>query len=182
MEENKTAILIIEDDSSMSGFLGRALESRGFAVTAARSAEEFLSKVLLEPFELALIDVNLPGMDGITLTREIKARACTCDIIIMTGDPNLENAIGAIKAGAYDYLVKPFSDEMLHLTVERCLQKRKLSLELTNTKTARDEILAAYSQLQALEKMKDAFLSVVDRKSTRLNSSHIPLSRMPSSA
>ena len=161
MEENKTAILIIEDDSSMSGFLGRALESRGFAVTAARSAEEFLSKVLLEPFELALIDVNLPGMDGITLTREIKARACTCDIIIMTGDPNLENAIGAIKAGAYDYLVKPFSDEMLHLTVERCLQKRKLSLELTNTKTARDEILAAYSQLQALEKMKDAFLSVV---------------------
>ena len=117
MEESKTAILIIEDDSSMSGFLGRALESRGFAATVARSAEEFLSKVLLEPFELALIDVNLPGMDGITLTREIKARACTCDIIIMTGDPNLENAIGAIKAGAYDYLVKPFSDEMLHLTV-----------------------------------------------------------------
>ena len=161
MKENKTAILIIEDDSSMSGFLGRALESRGFAATVTRSAEEFLGKVLLEPFELALIDVNLPGMDGITLTREIKARACTCDIIIMTGDPNLENAIGAIKAGAYDYLVKPFSDEMLHLTVERCLQKRKLSLELTNTKAARDEILAAYSQLQALEKMKDAFLSVI---------------------
>ena len=161
MEENKTAILIIEDDSSMSGFLGRALESRGFAVTVARSAEEFLGKVLLEPFELALIDVNLPGMDGITLTKEIKARACTCDIIIMTGDPNLENAIGALKAGAYDYLVKPFSDEMLRLTVERCLQKRKLSLELTNTKAARDEILAAYSQLQALEKMKDAFLSVI---------------------
>ncbi len=161
MEESKTAILIIEDDSSMSGFLGRALENRGFAVTAASSAEEFLNKVLLEPFELALIDVNLPGMDGITLTREIKARAGTCDIIIMTGDPNLENAIGALKAGAYDYLVKPFSDKMLHLTVERCLQKRKLSLELTATKAARDEILAAYSQLQALEKMKDAFLSVI---------------------
>ncbi len=161
MEENKTAILIIEDDSSMSGFLGRALASRGFAVTAASSAEEFLDKVLLDPFELALVDVNLPGMDGITLTKEMKARACTCDIIIMTGDPNLENAIGALKAGAYDYLVKPFSDEMLQLTVARCLQKRKLSLELTNTKAARDELLAAYSQLQALEKMKDAFLSVV---------------------
>ncbi|MDO8804281.1 MAG: response regulator [Elusimicrobiota bacterium] len=161
MEKNKTAILIVDDDNSMSGFLSRALESRGFAVTPARSAEEFLDKVLLEPFELALIDVNLPGMDGITLTKEIKARAGTCDIIIMTGDPNLENAIGAIKAGAYDFLIKPFSDEMLNLTVERCLQKRKLSLELTNTKTARDEILAAYSQLQSLEKMKDAFLSVI---------------------
>lgn len=145
----------------MSGFLGRALESRGFAATVARSAEEFLSKVLLEPFELALIDVNLPGMDGLALTKKMKAGACTCDIIIMTGDPNLENAIGAIKAGAYDYLVKPFSDEMLQLTVERCLQKRKLSLELTNTKAVRDEILAAYSQLQSLEKMKDAFLSVI---------------------
>src|SRR3989338_2503979 len=85
----------------------------------------------------------------------------SCDIIIMTGDPNLENAIGAIKAGAYDYLIKPFSYDMLHLTVNRCLQKRKLSLELTNTRAAKDEILAAYSQLQALEKMKDAFLSVI---------------------
>lgn len=161
MEKNKTAILVVDDDSSMSGFLVRALESRGFAATVAKSAEEFLSKVLLEPFELALIDVNLPGMDGITLTRKMKDMACTCDIIIMTGDPKLENAIGALKAGAYDYLIKPFSDEMLQLTVERCLQKRKLSLELTNTKAARDEILAAYSQLQSLEKMKDAFLSVI---------------------
>jgi len=161
MDKNNTAILIVDDDSSISGFLSRALERRGFAPTVAGSAEEFLGKVLLEPFELALIDVNLPGMDGITLTRKIKAMSCTCDIIIMTGDPDLENAIGALKAGAYDYLVKPFSDEMLRLTVERCLQKRKLSLELTNTKAARDEILAAYSQLQALEKMKDAFLSVI---------------------
>lgn len=161
MDKNKTAILIVDDDSSMSGFLSRALESRGFAPTVAGSAEEFLAKVQLAPFELALIDVNLPGMDGITLTRKIKAGACTCDIIIMTGDPNLENAIGALKAGAYDFLVKPFSEEMLQLTVDRCLQKRKLSLELTITKAARDEILAAYSQLQSLEKMKDAFLSVI---------------------
>lgn len=161
MDKNNTAILIVDDDSSMSGFLSRALERRGFAPTVAGSAEEFLNKVLLEPFELALIDVNLPGMDGITLTRKMKAMSCTCDIIIMTGEPNLENAIGAIKAGAYDYLTKPFSDEMLRLTVERCLQKRKLSLELTDTKAARDEILAAYTQLQSLEKMKDAFLSVI---------------------
>ncbi|HCC47873.1 MAG TPA: hypothetical protein DEQ38_07130 [Elusimicrobia bacterium] len=161
MENIKTAILIVEDDISMAGFLSRSLTSRGFAVTVAASAEEFLNKVLIEPFELALIDINLPGMDGITLTRKIKAMAGTCDIIIMTGDPNLENAIGAIKAGAYDFLIKPFSDEMLQLTVERCLQKRNLSLELANTKAARDEILAAYSQLQALENMKDAFLSVV---------------------
>jgi len=161
MTKNKNAILIIEDDSAMSGFLARSLESRGFETTAAGSAEEFLSKVLLEPFELALIDINLPGMDGITLTRKMKAMDCSCDIIIMTGDPNLENAIGAIKAGAYDYLIKPFSDEMLQVTVERCLQKRKLSSELTNTKAAKEEILAAYSQLQVIEKMKDAFLSVV---------------------
>jgi len=161
MDKNNTAILIVDDDSSISGFLSRALERRGFAPTVAGSAEEFLGKLLLEPFELALIDVNLPGMDGITLTRKIKAMSCMCDIIIMTGDPNLENAIGALKAGAYDYLVKPFSDEMLNLTVERCLQKRKLSLELTSTKAARDELLAAYAQLQALEKMKDAFLSVI---------------------
>ena len=161
MEKNNTAILIVDDDSSMSGFLSRALESRGFAPTVAGSAEEFLEKVQLAPFELALIDVNLPGMDGITLTRKIKAGVCTCDIIIMTGDPDIENAIGALKAGAYDFLVKPFSAEMLRLTVDRCLQKRKLSLELTNTKAARDEILAAYAQLQSLEKMKDAFLSVV---------------------
>jgi len=161
MDKNNTAILIVDDDSSISGFLSRALERRGFAPTVAGSAEEFLGKLLLEPFELALIDVNLPGMDGITLTKEIKTRAGTCDIIIMTGDPDLENAVGALKAGAYDFLIKPFSDEMLNLTVERCLQKRKLSLELTSTKAARDELLAAYAQLQALEKMKDAFLSVI---------------------
>lgn len=145
----------------MSGFLVRSLESRGFTATTATSAEEFVSKALMEPFELALVDINLPGMDGITLTRKMKAMDPGCDIIIMTGDPNLENAISAIKAGAYDYLVKPFSDEMLRLTVERCLQKRKLSSELTSARAAKEEILAAYSQLQALEKMKDAFLSVI---------------------
>jgi len=161
MEKNKTSILIVDDDSSMSAFLVRALGSRGFATSAVGSAEEFLSKVLLEPFDLALIDINLPGMDGITLTKKMKDMAATCDIIIMTGEPNLENAIGALKAGAYDYLTKPFSDEMLQLVVERCLQKRKLSIELTNTKAARDEILAAYSQLQSLEKMKTAFLSTI---------------------
>lgn len=161
MTKIQPAILVVEDDISMSGFLVRSLESRGFAVTAARSAEEYLDKALIEPFELALVDINLPGMDGITLTRKMKAMNCTCDIIIMTGDPNLENAVGAIKAGAYDYLIKPFSDEMLQLTVERCLQKRKLSSDLTSTKAAKEEILAAYSQLQALEKMKDAFLSVI---------------------
>ena len=161
MDKNNTAILVVDDDSSMSGFLSRALERRGFAPIVAGSAEEFLDKVQLAPFELALIDVNLPGMDGITLTRKIKAGACTCDIIIMTGAPDLETAIGALKAGAYDFLVKPFSEEMLQLTVERCLQKRKLSLELADTKAARDELLDAYSQLQALERMKDSFLSVV---------------------
>lgn len=161
MENNKTPVLIVDDDSSMSGFLCRALENLGFAPMAAGSAEEFLGKALLKPFELALVDINLPGMDGITLTRKIKALSPTCDVIIMTGDPNLENAIGAIKAGAYDFLIKPFSDEMLRLTVERCFQKRKLSLELANARAARDEVLAAYSQLQAFERMKDAFLSVI---------------------
>lgn len=161
MEKNNPPILVVDDDSSISGFLSRALESCGFAPTVAGSAEEFLEKVQLAPFELALIDVNLPGMDGITLTRKIKAGVCTCDIIIMTGDPDMENAIGALKAGAYDFLVKPFSEEMLQLTVERCFQKRKLSLELADAKAARDEILAAYSQLQSLERMKDAFLSVI---------------------
>ena len=161
MKSSKTAVLVVEDDISMSGFLSRSLVSRGFEVATARSAEEFMSKMLLEPFELALVDINLPGMDGITLTKEIKAMGSTCDIIIMTGDPNVENAIAAIKAGAYDFLVKPFSDEMLRLAVDRCLQKRKLSLELTAAAAARDELLAAYAQLQALEKMKDAFLSVI---------------------
>ncbi len=154
MEKHKTNILIVDDDAAVTRFLSRALASRGFGTLTAGSAEEFISRISREPFDLALIDINLPGMNGITLTKIIKETAFACDVIIMTGDPNLENAIGALKAGAGDFLTKPFSEEMLGIVVERCLEKRMLSAELANTK-------AAYAQQQSLENMKNTFMSVI---------------------
>jgi len=100
-------------------------------------------------------------MAGLELLSKIKSLTLACDVIIMTGDPSLESAIKAIQEGAYDFLIKPFSNETLLFTLNRCLEKRGLSVELAALKAYQEELAAAYSQLKSLDRMKDAFLSVV---------------------
>ncbi len=155
------SIIVVEDDEGMVGFLERAFKgARSFA--SYRSAPGFLAGAELGRCDIVFMDINIPGgQNGLELTKHVKMVAPQCDVIIMTGDATLDNALEAMKAGAYDFLRKPFSFDYLESAVDRCVEKRGISSELKMLKAAQEELSAAYSQLKSSERVKEAFMAVV---------------------
>ncbi|MDA8130272.1 MAG: response regulator [Elusimicrobia bacterium] len=155
------SVIAVDDDEGMLGMLERSFRgARAFA--SYSSSDEFLAGARLDACDLVLTDINMPGaLNGIALTSRIRSLSPQCDVVVMTGEGTLDNALAAMKAGAYDFLMKPFSVDYLETTVDRCVEKRAISAELRAMKAAREELQAAYSQLQASERMKEAFLSVI---------------------
>jgi two-component system NtrC family response regulator len=125
MEKEAPCVLVVDDDENIAFALSRALEARGCRVLTAWSSETAL--VALEDVEpsVALLDIVLPGMDGLQLASEIKSRWPDCEIVMITGRSSVETVVEAIRAGAFDYLAKPFGSlDDVWMAVERALAKR----------------------------------------------------------
>lgn len=118
-------ILVIDDDESMRKLLVMTLESRGYSVDTARDGKEAIRKSNSDLYDLALVDLRLPDMDGIELLTAMKQIAPTMMKIILTGYPSLESAIEAINKGADGYVVKPVKTEQLLSTVQEHLRKQR---------------------------------------------------------
>lgn len=161
MKDGDLSVIVVDDDETIARFLERAFKgAKSFA--SFNSAAGFLAGAELGRCDIVFMDINIPGgEDGIALTRRVRALAPQCDVVVMTGEATLDNAVAAIKAGAYDFLTKPFSFGILEAAVDRCVEKRAMSSELKLIKSAQEELSAAYSQLQGSERMKEAFLSVI---------------------
>lgn len=161
MKDRELSVIAVDDDEALLGVLRRAFEGAKSFVSYS-SAPDFLARAELERCDIVFVDINMPGgQDGLSLTRHIKRVAPQCDVVVITGEATLDNAVAAIKAGAYDFLTKPFSYDGLETAVDRCVEKRAISSELRLIKTAQAELSAAYSQLKSAERMKEAFLSVI---------------------
>jgi signal transduction histidine kinase/DNA-binding response OmpR family regulator len=121
-------ILIVDDESPIRSALSSLLSEMGLATLAAGEGEEALSLLDGVTVSVAMVDVNLPGMNGIRLLEEIKRRSPSTEVIIMTSHASLDTAIQAIRKEAYDYVQKPFQDlDAVWRTVRRALEKRALS-------------------------------------------------------
>jgi len=113
---NSGTLLIVDDEIVVRDSLGKWFESEGFTVTIAAGAAEALGLLARQRFDLALVDIKMPGVDGIELQARVKEVAPDMPVIIMTGYASVETAVRALKNGAYDYITKPFDpDELVHL-------------------------------------------------------------------
>ena len=113
---NSGKLLIVDDDIVVRDSLGKWFESEGFEVTIASGAAVALEILSRERFDLALVDIKMPGVDGIELQARLKEVDPDMPVIIMTGFASVETAVRALKNGAYDYITKPFDpDELVHL-------------------------------------------------------------------
>src|SRR5512146_2382850 len=99
-------ILIVDDEESVSFALSELFKSQGYETDTAVSAEEGIAKLEKEKFEIALVDYNLPGINGIDLLGIIRKSYCWMEVIIITAFGSERVAIDAIKKGAYDYIAK----------------------------------------------------------------------------
>jgi two-component system response regulator HydG len=131
-------ILIIDDDRSMCEVLETELRRREFDVAYVTSAQDALARFEQEDYGLVITDVNMAGMSGVELCRQLVSRREDMPVIVITAYANMETAIAAIRAGAYDFVTKPFDMDELALTIERALKHRALREEVKRLRRAVD--------------------------------------------
>jgi len=133
-------ILIADDEDSLRWVLEKGFRGAGYQVTAVKDGAAALAQIETGPFDLILLDVRMPGMDGLTLlnrTRELRPDA---QIVIMTAHGTMETAIQAMQQGAYDYLAKPFDLDEALLLAERAMTAQRLTQEVSSLKTGLKEV------------------------------------------
>lgn len=122
-------ILVVEDGPSQREMLRDFLKGEGHEAGEAETGEVALDRVKNDYFDLLLVDYKMPGMDGMTLLRQVKELNPETDVIMMTAYGTIENAVQAMKAGALDYITKPIDLEEVHILVERLWERRRLLQE-----------------------------------------------------
>jgi len=126
VKPSKTKLLIVDDDSGHRNMLLTLLADWGYRVEGAEDGDSAVVLCHQRPYDLILMDVRMAGLSGIEALKEIKAYNPAIPILIMTAYSNVESAVEAIKAGAYDYLTKPLDFDDLKLTLERALDHTSL--------------------------------------------------------
>src|SRR5688572_7038865 len=128
-------ILLIEDEEQIRALLTERLTKDGYEVTSAKNGRAGLALLETYIFDAALLDINLPDMTGIEILEAIKRRDPEIDVIMMTGYPQVESAVQALRLGAYDYLTKPLEFVSLRHTLQRLVERRYLRGEVTDLRT-----------------------------------------------
>jgi two-component system, NtrC family, nitrogen regulation response regulator GlnG len=131
---NQGKILIIEDEDSLRRVLQKALEDDGYWVQTAGTGESGRLAVKNSQFDVALMDIKLPDVDGLELLKEFKDGGVDIATIVMTAQNTMRNAIGAMKNGAFDYITKPFDLDEALVLVKRAVDSRKLSRDFRELK------------------------------------------------
>jgi DNA-binding NtrC family response regulator len=117
-------ILLVDDEVVFTTNMGKLLTNRGFKVMAANSGDAAIQALEKENFDVVVLDLKMPGKDGLTTLKEIKKLGLFTETLILTGHGSIDTALEAIKLGAYDYLTKPCEIDDLVGKIEGAWQKK----------------------------------------------------------
>src|SRR6476659_10237295 len=134
-------ILVVDDEEIMREVLETLLRREGYEVGLASSGEEGLELARTMPFDAALVDIMMPGIDGIQTLDELKRIDEDLAVIIITAYASVESAISAMKAGAFDYITKPFKNDEVVVVVRNAMERRRL---VTENRSLRQNIQERY--------------------------------------
>src|SRR5262245_26922721 len=126
------SILVIDDEEIMREILETLLTREGYEVRLASSGEEGLDLARTVPFDAAIVDIMMPGFDGIATLDELKRIDEDLAVIIITAYASVESAIAAMKSGAFDYVTKPFKNEEVLVVIRNAMERRRLVHENRN--------------------------------------------------
>ncbi|WP_426752573.1 sigma-54-dependent transcriptional regulator [Myxococcus sp. Y35] len=134
-------ILVADDEEGVRSFLAEALEFEGHTVTTAADGDEAARLMARQGVDLLLTDLRMPGMDGLSLLRKVREEQPDVEVVVLTAVGTVESAVAAMKAGAFDYLLKPVgSPAELRLTVARALERRALLNWKTEARQSAGEV------------------------------------------
>lgn len=142
MTGKRQSIIVIDDEEIIRISCRRILEKDGYDVTCFEDSAAGLANVVEigEPPHLALIDLKMPKLSGIDLVKIIKEKRPEVMLVIMTGYASIESAVEAVKAGAYDYLPKPFTPDELRIVIGRAIEKMQLDMEASALRAEKERM------------------------------------------
>jgi DNA-binding NtrC family response regulator len=123
-------VLVVDDDAQVLSVLEQALDRRGYAVSVAADAESALELLKRTRYDLVLMDVRLPGMNGLEAVEELQKIDRRTPVIVMTALTSRDIAVDAVSRGAYDYCRKPFRVDDIEIVMQRALARRRLVADL----------------------------------------------------
>jgi len=124
--QNDVAILVVDDEECSRDILTEMLRGEGYEAQGAESGSVALEMLSSSLYDLVITDLIMPRVDGIALTKQIKALGLDMPIIVVTGFATIEYAVESMKAGAFDFITKPFNFEQIKLTIEKALDTKQL--------------------------------------------------------
>jgi len=167
---SNVGILIVDDEPVVRDSLGKWFEEEGYTVETASSARDALLKLPRQRWDLAVVDIKMPGMDGLDLQRKMHEIDPELTIVIMTGYASVETAVRALKDGAYDYITKPFDPDDLARLIRKALEHRQMKDENIRLRQTLEEIQAAelVGQSSAMKKVGEMIQTVAPNDTTVL--------------
>ncbi len=157
MEKHDVHVLIVEDEEIIRVMFQQSFENWGFQVDTAENGKEGLEKCQEKNYHIVATDLNMPVMTGMELLKKVKSKWPFIEVIVITGFATIESAIEAMKAGAYDFILKPVNFDHVQFTIDKCFQKIKRQAENT-------ELRQLNAQLMELNEMKDKFLYITNHE------------------
>jgi two-component system nitrogen regulation response regulator GlnG len=136
----RARVLVADDEPSLRWLLDRLLRQAGHAVTVVEDGSAALAAAAAEPFDLAFLDIRMPGLDGLEVLSRLRLQNPETAVIVMTAHGSVRAAVEAMQRGAYDYLAKPFDNDEVLLLVERALSARALAREVVALRTGIQEV------------------------------------------
>src|SRR3989304_5435284 len=122
----KIKLLLVDDDDTFRKVMSKEFSALGYQVALAATGEEALESLRKNSFDVALLDIRMPGMGGLTALEAIKERDPTCEVVMLTGYGTLDDAVKAMKLGAYDYVTKPCPLDELEALIAKACEKKML--------------------------------------------------------
>ena len=144
MNGGSARILVVDDEAVVRDSLGDWFRDEGYEVDTAESASVALEKLVHANWDIFVLDIRMPGIDGLELQRKLKEAQPDATVIIMTAYASVESAIEAMKQGAYDYIIKPFNPDDLEHTVQKAIEHKRLLSENKSLRTKIDELNLAH--------------------------------------
>ncbi|MEK7825411.1 MAG: response regulator, partial [Nitrospirota bacterium] len=167
----KDKILIVDDEQDTRDLLAEILKGGGYAVSAMFDGPSAIEEARKNPFNLSFVDLKMPGMDGIEVIKQMHKIDLNMMIILLTGYGTIDSAVRAMKAGAYDYITKPFQVDEILMTAGRALEHQRLQTEntiLKKTLANRYKFENIIGVSRSMDKMYEIIERVSDSDSTVL--------------
>ena len=157
---DKVRVLFVDDEEDFLHYMAKRLNMRDLEVSAFTNAVEALETTEGQTFDVALLDLKMPEMDGEVLLQKLKERDPRVEVIILTGHGNIQSAFATSRSGAYEYLLKPCDFEQLVMAISNAYAKRIEALEENKAGRVRELIERSQSMtglglLQQLKKIRD---------------------------